>query len=409
MTSSGPVSMETLPDHVSPDMVRPFPFPDGRTTNDNPFTTIIPDVVDGPAAFYTLDGYHGMAPMWVFRRYDDMQAIYLDTEHFSNKGFAPHSELVNGTWHLVPAESDPPDHQFHRGLVNPLFTPKKMAALDGHVRQTARAIIQRFKDRGQCDFVTDLALEFPITVFLELMGWPASDRKQYLAWENQLIHPTSIEDMRQGTADVIQFLRDMIGERRKKPGEDFISYGINAERDGRKLTEDELLGFCFNLFIGGLDTVSTNMGWQARHLAENPEQQHFLRTNPDRIPKAVEELLRRYAAVTTARRCIKDVTVSGIQLRAGDVVAMSTPLGNNDPDQFEDPFTVKLDRNPRHISFAYGIHFCVGSPLARRELIISIEELLRALPEFSLRQGIAIESKVSSIIQMSNLPLEWNT
>jgi len=399
--------MDTLPDHVSPEMVRPFPFYDGRTTTENPFTTIIPDLVSGPEVFYTLDGYHGMAPMWVFRKYDDLQAIYLDTEHFSNKDFSPHSELVNGNWHLVPAESDPPDHQFHRALVNPLFTPKKMAALEEHVRTTARDIIQGFKDKGQCDFVADMALEFPIAVFLELMGWPSSDRKQYLAWENQLTHPTSIEDMRQGTADVIQFLSDMIDERRRKPGDDFISYGISAERDGRKLSEDELLGFCFNLFIGGLDTVSTNMGWQARHLAEHPEHQRFLRNNPDRIPKAVEELLRRYAAVTTVRRCKKDVAVGGVQLKIGDIVAMSTPLGNNDPEQFKEPHTVILDRNPRHISFAYGIHFCVGSPLARRELIIGMEELLKALPDFEIRPGSAVISKVSSIIQMENLPLQW--
>jgi len=407
MQSSGPVTMQTLPPHVRPEMVRPFPFHDGRITTENPFTTIVPEVHCGPAAFYTLDGYHGLGPIWVFRRFEDLEIIYGDTEHFSSKDFSPFRELTGGGWNLVPAESDLPDHRFHRGLMNPLFTPKRMAALEEHVRNTARVAIAQFKDLGECDYMADMAFQFPIAVFLELVGWPRSEMKQYLSWEKKLIHPTNIEEMRQATFEVVQFLRDMMVERRKNPGDDMISYGISTEIDGRKLTEDELLGFCFNLFVGGLDTVSTNMGWQARHLAEHPEHQAYLRAHPEQVPDAVEELLRAYAAVTTTRRCIKPVVINGVQLMPGDHIALSTPLGSNDPAKFSDPTTVKLDRKPRHVTFGSGIHRCVGAPLARRELIIAIQELLKALPEFRIKPGAEVQSMIGSVLQLQSLPLVW--
>jgi len=409
MQFSGPVTMQTLPPHIRPEMVHPFPFYDGRITKENPFTTVIPELHRGPEVFYTLDGYHGLGPIWVFRRFKDMETIYGDTEHFSNKDFSPFAELNGGNWNLVPAESDLPEHRFHRGLMNPLFTPKRMAALEEHVRGIARESIARFRDRGECEYMSDMAFEFPIAVFLELVGWPKSEMKQYLTWERQLIHPTSIEDMRQGTNEVIEFLREMIAERRKNLGDDLISYGITTEMDGRRYTEDELLGFCFNLFIGGLESVSTNVGWEAYHLATHPDHQAYLRANLDRVPEAVEELLRAYSAVTTTRRCIKPVVVNGVQLMPGDQVALITPLGSNDPERFPDPATIKLDRNPRHVTFGSGIHRCVGAPLARRELIIAIQELLKALPEFRIKPGAEIQSTISGVFQIQSLPLVWQT
>lgn len=399
--------METLPAHVSPELVRPYPFRDGRMTTDHPFDTVIPEVHRGPAAFYTLDGYHGMGPIWVFRRFKDVQAIYSDVEHFSSKDFAPFAQLEGGNWNLVPAESDPPVHTFHRQIANPLFTPKKMAAMEAQVRQIARDAIAKFKDKGECDFMAEMAFEFPIAVFLGLMDLPMENVRTFLDWENKLVHPKSLEEAREGTLLVIGFLREVIAERRKNPKGDLISYGITAEAGGRKFSEDELLGFCFNLFIGGLDTVSTNMGWQIRHLAEHPDHQALLRNNPSMIPAAMEEMLRRYAAVNTSRRCVKPVTIGGVQLMPGDVAALSTPLANNDAEEFPDPLTVRFDRNPRHITFGTGIHRCVGAPLARREMVIAMEEMLSTLPEFRVKPGAEVRSHVSAIVQLQNLPLVW--
>jgi cytochrome P450 len=362
----------------------------------------------GPEVFYTVDGYHGMGPLWVFRKFKDVQAIYGDTDHFSSKDFSPFAELEGGNWNLVPAESDPPVHTLHRQMTNPLFTPKRMAALEDHVRHVARRSIAAFKDRGECEFMADMAFKFPIEVFLELMNLPLDRVDQFLAWEMKLIHPKDVEEAREGTIAVINYLREVIAERRRNPGDDFVSYGIRVEAAGRKLREDEILGFCFNLFIGGLDTVSTNMGWQFRHLAENPEHQARLRADPSMIPTAIEELLRAYAAVTTNRRVVKPVTVGGVHLVPGDMVAMPTPLANNDSEAFPNPQEVRLDRNPRHISFGTGVHRCLGAPLARRELSIAMDELLKTLPEFRIKPGAQINTTVGAIIQLQTLPLVWN-
>jgi len=406
--TSGPLTMATLPSHVSPDRVRPFPFHEGQSTTEHPFHGLIPKLLDGPDVFYTLDGYHHMGPLWVFRRYRDVATLFSDTEHFSCKDNAPFSELEGGNWHLVPSESDPPAHAFHRAMVNPLFTPKRMAEMEHSVREVAIDAIETFKDRGECDFMADMALKFPIAVFLNLMNLPMSQVDQFLEWETGLVRASTLEESRTATVEVIGFLREVIEARRKNPGNDLISYGLTTQLHGRRFDEDELLGFCFNLFIGGLDTVTTNMGWQARHLGEHLDHQATLRANPTQIPAAVEELLRRYAAVTPNRRCIKEVTVGDVRLMPGDIIALPTPLANNDASVFESPLEVRLDRNPRHLAFATGIHRCVGAPLARRELIIALQEMLSRLPEFRIKPGVEIVSHIGPIIQVDSLPLVWD-
>jgi cytochrome P450 len=177
--------------------------------------------------------------------------------------------------------------------------------------------------------------------------------------------------------------------------------------DGRQLSRDELLGFCFNLYVGGLDTVSTNMGWHFRHLAENQDHQAALRLSPAMIPNAVEELLRAYSAVTSFRTCTKPVVIRGVQLMPGDRAAMATFLANTDPDAFEQPNEVRLDRNPRHITFGTGIHRCVGAALARREISIAIEEFLIAIPNFSVEEGAELSTSLGPVIQSKALSLSW--
>ena len=182
---------------------------------------------------------------------------------------------------------------------------------------------------------------------------------------------------------------------------------MQGEIEGRKLDDDELIGFCFNLFVGGLDTVSTNMSNHFRHLAENPEDQEYLRANPDRIGDAIDELMRAYAAVTTIRLCTQDTVVEGIEMKAFDLVLMPTHLAANDPVAFPEPEKVDFTRKPRHVSFGYGPHLCIGMHLAKREMRIAMEEALAILPPFRLAEGAEIESFLSGIIGPTELPLVW--
>jgi len=397
-----------IPAHVPPHLVGEYPLVLGATTFDNPFHKLIPQLMEGPEVMWVPNGYLGHFPAWVFRRAKDLQQIYLDNEHFSSKDFAPFAKLLGENWNNVPAEVDPPMHGLFRNMVNPRFTPRRMAALEGRVREFAQFYINKFKDKGHCEFMNEFAFRFPINVFLELMGLPMDKVDTFLEWENGLLHEHDMAKVAEATRNVKNYLMGEIEERRKNPRDDLITFGVEAEIDGRKMTEDELFGFCFNLFIGGMDTVSTNTAWQFRHLAENPQDQAKLRANPELIPTATEEMFRAYAAVTTARTCIKPVQIHGVQLMPGDKILMATTLVNRDPNEFENPNEVRLDRNPRHLTFGTGIHRCVGAPLARREVIIAIEEFLKAIPEFRIAPDAKIRTQLGGVIQPETLPLVWN-
>lgn len=397
-----------VPAHVPANLVGSYPLILGATTLENPFHRIIPQIHEGPEVMWCANGYLGHFPAWVFRRAKDLQAIYLDNEHFSSKDFAPFAKLLGDSWNNVPAEMDPPMHGLYRNMINPQFTPRKMAGLENRVREFAQMYINKFKDKGQCEFMSEFAFRFPINVFLELMGLPMDKVETFLDWENGLLHEHEIPKIIQATRNVKEYLWSEIEERRKNPRDDLITFGIQAEIDGRKLTDDELFGFCFNLFIGGMDTVSTNVAWQFRHLAENPADQAKLRANPELIPTATEEMFRAYAAVTTARTCIKPVVINGAQLMPGDKILMATTLANSDPAEFENPGEVRLDRNPRHLTFGTGIHRCVGAPLARREVIIALEEFLKAIPEFRIAPDAKIVTQLGGVVQPETLPLVWD-
>jgi cytochrome P450 len=395
-----------IPGHVDPALVRAFPYVFGMTTRDDPFANWATAVHEGPGIFYAPHAYPGGTPAWIVRRVEDLRKIYFDTETFSSKDFSPYSRMIGDTWINTPAEVDPPDHAKYRAFVNPLFTPKAMAKLEDKIRGYAVDYIESFRERGSCEFMSDFAFEFPIKVFLELMEFPLDNMKQFLEWETGLLHEMDMGKMAAAARNVVGFLREQIAFRRKSPSGDMISYALNAEIEGKKLTDDELVGFSFNLFIGGLDTVSTNMGLHFLHLARNPQDQKFLKDNPGRIPHALDEMMRAYAAVTTFRTCKREIEFGGVRMMPGDKVAMSTTLAGRDPEEFPDPDQVRFDRNPRHVSWGYGPHMCVGMHLAKREMRIAIEEFVSRIPQFSVKPGHEIEHHLG-MIQPVSLPLVW--
>ena len=395
-----------VPPHVPPELVRPFPYGLGAKTDLQPHS-FIAEIHQGPPVFWARHSSAAISGGWVPRRMEELRQIYQDNEHFSVSGLGGFSMLVGQSWVNVPSEIDPPLHTMVRTAINPLFTPKRMAALDDKVRHYARNAIAAFAARGQCEIMNDFAFEFPIRVFLELMGLPQEDMKEFLAWEHQLIHSMNIQSVISATQNSVEYLKEQIAIRRTSPKEDFISYGLAVELDGRRFTDDELMGFCFNLFLGGLDTVSTNVGHQFRHLAEHPADQALLRSDRARIPNAIEEMMRAYAAVATPRVCIKEIEIGGVTIKPGDRVVMATFLAGRDPEAFELPEEVLFDRKPRHVSFGYGVHTCIGMHLAKREMRIAMEEFFDAIPEFRVTPGEVIESDLGGMIAPINLPLSW--
>lgn len=403
------MSMQSLPipDHVPPELVEEFPLYMGRYVDEDPFERMVPQACEGPAVSYATNVYPGNGPAWVMRRKADLNAVFFDNEHFSSKGYSSFASYIGETWNQVPTELDPPEHTLFRAALNPLFSPPKMMALEDDIRARGRAMIDKFKDSGRCELMSEFAFPFPVAIVLDMMRLPQEKMREFLQWERMLLHTGEVSVLTEGVRNVTTYLREVIAERKENPGEDLISYAIEMEVDGRKMNDAELIGYAFNIYIGGLDTVSANIGNQVRYLAKNPEQQAQLRDNPALIKGAVEEFMRAFAAVTTFRTCIKETELSGVRIMPGDKVAMCTTVAGRDAEAYENPHQVILDRAQGHLSFGVGAHFCLGVHLARRELRIALEELLAGLPSFEIEPGATISSQAGGIIQPETLPLRW--
>ena len=401
-------AQRSLPEHVPPELVYDYPLTVANKTTENPFDRIIPELAAGPIAFYARGAVPTGGDAWVFRRAADLRAIFKDTEHFTARGWTNLSALIGENWLMTPLEYDPPEHGPFRALLNPLLAPQRMQALDTKVREYARGYIAKFRDRGECEFMGEFAFKFPIAVFMELMGLPHEDVDQLLIWEHGLLHEPDFDKIVQATRSVHDYLVKKLEERRRNPQDDFLSIVTTAKIDGRLLTLDEQIGISFNLYTGGLDTVSTNIGLHFRHLAENQNHQTYLREHPEQIPLATEELLRAYAAVSTFRICMKETEVAGVRVMPGDRIVMNTTLACRDEQKYDNPHEVRLDRGPQHEAFAFGAHRCVGMHLARRELHCAIEEFVKAVPQFRIAQGATIVSTLGPIIAPETLPLVWS-
>jgi len=361
-----------------------------------------------PRIFYaTKLGFLG--GVWVPRYASDIRNILQDHQTFSSQSYTGISKMIGETWNLIPVETDPPMHTHFRALLNPLFSPKRMAALEPQVREVAARLISGFVTTGECDFNEEFALVYPIEIFLRLMGWPVEMAQKFSDWARTLIKTNDLKEAAEACRKIADFVRGRINERRASPTDDFTSFVVTSKIEGRSLTDDEAMGMCFLVFIAGLDTVTSSLGFQFLHLARNSEQQAQLRANPEIIPQAVEELLRFYSIVNPIRTATKDVQIGDAQIRKGERVLISLELANYDSTEFADPTSVDFKRggSRRHFSFSAGPHHCIGSHLARRELIIAVQEWLARVPPFTAKDLDKIEMRAAGVFGLENLHFQW--
>ncbi len=384
------------------------PIADRRVYFENVYETrIAPVHSTTPPVYWCPTIYPGGTGGWVVRKVDDLREVYSDDDLFTKKGFSSFAKMIGEDWDLIPTELTGDIHAKTRRVLNPVFAPQKMFALDDVVRNRARALIGAFKDLGRCDFVNEFAVPFPVSIFLDLFGLPQSEVQQFLTWEHALLHSTDMSERIKATHAVKSYLLQAIELRRAAPTDDLISQALDYEVDGRKWTTMEIYGYCFNLYVGGLDTVTANIGLHMYHLATHPEQQAELRADPSKLTLAIEEMLRAYAAVTTFRTVTRETEFHGVRMMPGDKVAMSTALSSRDPEAWQNPNEVKFDRRPNHLAFGSAAHRCLGMHLARRELLIALQEMLALLPPFTLDPDEPVPFWLASIIQVRKLPLIW--
>jgi cytochrome P450 len=399
----------SLPSHVPPALAMDAPLFARKVIYDDPHEVTIPEMhATLPPIAYITNIFPGKRPGWLLKHTADVKSLLEDTDNFIKKGMGQWSQGIGENWLVIPTEADPPIHRSYRQTLNPAFTPQKISVMGERIRERARTLIATFKDRGSCDFVNEFSEKYPINIVLDLLGLPQERMAQFLKWEKELLHTDDMTVRGNATRAVKNYLLEEIDSRRRNPRADYISAVLEFEMDGRKWTDDEVLGHCFNLYLGGLDTVTSLLGLMFHFLATHPAHQQQLRDDPKISVYAVEELLRGFGPVTSFRICAKPVEIRGQAIMPGEYVAVSTPMAGNDPTFYENAREIRFDRKPAHLSLGAGIHTCLGRHLARRELQIAIEEFVAALPEFRVKDGFKVPFFVGNIVHIPDLQLQWN-
>jgi cytochrome P450 len=327
--------------------------------------------------------------MWVAASYEHVTEIANDDETYSSAQGVSLPPAGNPR-PLIPIEIDPPELFHYRRLLNPLFSPAAVAQMEPAIRATAVELIEALLARGEGDLMRDLAEPVPARTTLRFLGLDEDQWARYLHAVTVIVHESSRDFERAMTAfmDVAPDLMGRLAQRRADggAGEDFISLLVRAEVEGRPLGDEQILDMCFLQLTGGLHTTAAAIGSSLLYLARHPAERDRLAAEPERIPVAVEELLRHQSPVQgLARTVTRDTVLGGQQLCAGDKVWVLWGSANRDEKEFPDAETVDLDRNPnRHVAFGVGAHRCLGLHLGRLETRVVLEEVLRRMPGYEI-------------------------
>lgn len=398
-----------LPAHVPPELAVTLPLFSRTVSYENPQETLIPEMhATLPALCYATNIFPGDQPAWLLKNAEDVQLMLRDADNFTKNGMGKWAQNIGEDWLVIPTEADPPIHTDYRKVLNGHFSPQKMFAMKEQVRERARNLIAKFKDNGECDFIVEFSEKYPIYIVLDLLGLPQDRMAEFLTWEKEMLHTNDWEVRGNAVRKVKNYLLEEIEARRKEPRDDYISKVLTFTVGDRKWNADEVFGHCFNLYLGGLDTVTSLLGNIFNYLASHPADQNRLRNDPSQIVLAVEEFLRAFAPVTAFRIASKEIQLHGQKILPGEYVAFSSPVIGRDPAFYPDPQEIRFDRKAPHMSLGSGIHKCLGMHLARLELQIAVEEFLATLPEFRIKDGFRVPYFLGNILHVPDLRLQWN-
>ena len=323
---------------------------------------------------------------------DAVAAVAHDTDHFSSiwvnvsRPDAPRRPAP-------PITSDPPDHHGHRRLLLPAFSPKRVALMESELRSFSRKLIADLDGLDRADAAEQYTQHIPVHGICQLTGLPEQDADLFRDWihRNFQLAPRDNAVRVQVAGEMFAYVDAILNDRKANPKDDLLTEIAHAEIDGEPVAWDLKVGYVNLLIIAGIDTTWSAIGSGLWHFAQHRDQVARLVAvqNDDMLwQTATEEVLRYYAPVTMARKVIADTEVAGCPVHAGDQMLLTFPAANHDPAVFEAPEEFQLDRaKNRHVAFGLGIHRCVGSNLARLELVVGLQEWLRAFPNYRLDQS----------------------
>jgi cytochrome P450 len=346
----------------------------------------------------------------ILSRKADIDEAFRHPEVFSSNADALN---IGNVRPLIPLQIDPPDHVRYRRLLDPLFAPKKMAALEARTSALVNRLIDRFADRGECDLVPEFTIPLPSEVFLTLFGLPLEELGTFLRMKDGIIRPPGDDDAqaahRRATAEeMYAYFNTVLDARAGDPRDDILSGFLTASVDDRSLTREEILDICFLLMIAGLDTVTASLDCFFAYLAQHPGDRDTLVDDPGLVPNAIEELFRWETPVTGVPRiAVQDTELGGAMVKAGDQVMVLLGSANTDEAEFPDADQVDFGREVnRHLAFGGGVHRCLGSHLARLELRVALREFHARIPRYRLAPSATLEY-TPGIRSLASLPLVW--
>jgi cytochrome P450 family 142 subfamily A polypeptide 1 len=342
--------------------------------------------------------------VWGIALYDDVLAIEKDPKTFSSKRAPrPHGDPLP-----MMISMDNPQHQQRRSLVNRGFTPKKVQAHADRIHQLCTQIIDRVCERGECDFVWDIAAPLPLLLIADMLGFPEERYDDILRWSDDLIKGTTATPTPEVQAATMaaslefrEFQLGVIADRRSKPPQpDLVSTLCYAEIDGERLDDESIVQESLLILIGGDETSRHVITTGMLALLEHPDQRDLLAADPSLVETGVEELLRWVSPIKNmARTVTRNLELRGQQLHEGDQVMLFYPSANRDESVFDEPDRLDVTRNPNpHLAFGFGPHFCLGASLARLELKVMFTEVLRRLPDLELATSEPLPYRASNFI-----------
>ncbi len=343
---------------------------------------------------------------WVLTRFDDIREAFQTPAVFSNRSIVPVDP--NPEYRFMPSLTDPPIHMKYRAPLARWFSPQSIEKYKQSMTESCEAIIDGLIDDGGAEFCSAFADQLPARTLTHILHLPLADAPFFISCANRIRGHVNADDAVAAMRDIKAYFVDVLAGRRAgglDPDTDFLTYMLGAQVDGRPFSDDELLDTLMTLAFGSLDTTKTAMTWSTWHLATHPADREWVVSEPSIIPSAIEEFLRAYPVVSMARKLNHDIDFHGCPMKKDDMVLLTIQAATRDPEVFDDPATIHLDRSPnRHIAFGASEHRCLGSHLARAELKIAMEQWHQRIPVYRLADGVEIEAHGSHIAE---LPLTW--
>ena len=356
---------------------------------------------------------------WFVTSYEGVRDVFTNPATFSSRVLQvprPDDPPV-----LIPETLDPPTHTAYRQVMAPVFSPPAIAKLEGSTREVARDLLQKFVAAGGGDFVEEVALPLPASVFLSILGLPWEDVDRLLEYRDALMRGSVSEDpeVAEHARNVVlpaafQYFGEAIAARRAtndRP-DDLLGAMVHTPLSidgGRTMGDEEIVNALILLVAAGLDTVTAVLAKSVATLAERPDLRKELCDDASLIPGATEEFLRYWALVSTCREARVDAELQGTTIHAGDLVNICTPAASRDPKEFDHPDEIDFRRSAnRHLAFGAGPHRCIGSHLARMEVSVALEETMRMMPEFALDPARPPAHRFGQVIGVDVLPLVVN-